>query len=340
MSSDYVLVFDVGGTQLRCGLYDPAQDRLVRWTHVQTPSFLVHPDKSQRELCDDLYCAMKSVAAELDLREHSVVSVGFAGPVDLYGNVLQAPTIWGTSVQPEPLLRELSRIWPAAQIVVANDVTAAGYGFLRRPHEDFCVVTVSSGIGHKIFIDGRPVVGPRGYGGEIGHVRIDFSDDAPVCDCGGRGHLGAFASGRATAYQAARLIAADPEGFSKSRLCHELGGDVRNLDNERVAAAFHEGDPWTEHLVRRMATPLGRALAGIHLTVGVERFVLMGGFASALGSHYLDLIADAARAADWQAKDCWRRMLELGSSGAEPGLLGAGRMAARHGTSRPHPENP
>jgi glucokinase len=283
---------------------------------------------------------MKRVAADLDPREHSVVSVGFAGPLDSRGNVLQAPTIWGTGAQPEPLSRELRRMWPAARIVVANDVSAAGYGFLRSPDEDFCVITVSSGIGHKIFIDGRPVVGPGGYGGEIGHVRIDFSDDAPVCDCGGRGHLSAFASGRATAYQATRLKDADPELFSKSSLCHDLGGDVRKLDNARVAEAFHEGDPWTEQLVRRMATPLGRALAGIHLTVGVERFVLMGGFASALGDPYLDFIADAARISDWQRKDCWRRMLELGSSGAEPGLLGAGRMAMGRAASWSHPERP
>src|SRR5690606_12761535 len=292
---------------LRCGLYDPSRDALVKSTHMPTPSFLVHPGKSQRELREDLYCAMRRVGTEVVPGEPSVISVAFAGPLESYGNVLQAPTISVRGAQPEPLLQELSSIWPAARIVIANDVSAAGYGFIRSPEEDFCVITVSSGIGHKVFINGRPVVGPRGYGGEIGHIQIDFSADAPLCDCGGRGHLSAFASGRATAYQAARLNAADPELFSQSSLWHDFGGDLENIDNAKIAAAFREGDAWSEQLVRRMATPLGRVLAGIHLTVGVERFVLMGGFATALGSHYLDFIADSARSSDWQDKDSWRR---------------------------------
>ena len=86
---------------------------------------------------------------------------------------------------PVPLHGELRELWPEASIVLMNDVTAAGYRYLRDPDENLCVITVSSGIGHKVFIDGKPALGPSGRGGEIGHWRMDDSPGSPRCECGG-----------------------------------------------------------------------------------------------------------------------------------------------------------
>jgi C7-cyclitol 7-kinase len=219
---------------------------------------------------------------------------------------------------------------PDARLLILNDVTAAGFRYLSHPDESLCVVTVSSGIGHKVFAQGRPVVGPGGRGGEIGHLQIDCSLDAPVCDCGHRGHLGALASGRASRYQMLRLAHEDPGSFSESLLAARYGSDPAAIQNEHVVAAFHQRDAWTERLIGRMAEPLGFALAAIHLTVGVERFVLIGGFALALGPPYRSFVAAAAARYGWDLGLDWNCAVELGQPDDSAGLIGATRFADLH----------
>src|ERR1700750_2414313 len=95
------------------------------------------------------------------------VGVAFPGPVGADGRVLAAPTIWGDrGCAPFAVGAALAPHWAGAPVHVLNDVSAAGYRHLRAPDEDFCIVTVSSGIGNKVFIRGRPVTGAAGRGGE------------------------------------------------------------------------------------------------------------------------------------------------------------------------------
>jgi glucokinase len=215
---------------------------------------------------------------------------------------------------------------------VLNDVTAAGYRYLRAPGEDLVVVTVSSGIGHKVFVGGRPAVGPGGRGGEIGHLRLSDAPDAPLCECGGRGHLGALGSGRAAPWQIRRLAGEDPAGFRASALCAPSAGDPARVDNPMLIAAFRAGDGWAGRVVDRMARPLGCALAGIHQAVGSERFVLVGGFALALGPAYAARVAHHAAGACWSLGMDWERGVELGEPDDDAGLIGGGRFAARFDT--------
>jgi C7-cyclitol 7-kinase len=179
-----------------------------------------------------------------------------------------------------------------------------------------------------VFTDGKPVVGPHGRGGEIGHFRIDSSPDAPLCDCGERGHLGALASGRASRYQVVRLAREEPREFERSLLAGPTGCNPELVENEALVAAYHSGDPWTAKVVQRMAEPLGTAMAAIHLTVGVERFVLIGGFALALGARYREQTALAAARSCWDLGLDWDRAVELGEPDDDAGLLGAGHYAA------------
>jgi glucokinase len=186
---------------------------------------------------------------------------------------------------------------------ILNDVTAAGYRYLRSSDEDFCIVTVSSGIGNKVFAGGRPLVGPSGRGGELGHLRVDDSANAPVCECGGRGHLGAIASGRAAL------------AYARAHVAKALtAGDL--------AAAFRRDEAWAVDVVRRCASPLGWALAAIHLGAGIERFVLFGGFALALGARYRDLVSAAAHQRCWNGQGNFT--IELGYDDDWSGLIGAG----------------
>jgi glucokinase len=116
-----------------------------------------------------------------------------------------------------------------------------------------------------------PWSGSGGRGGEIGHLRVDFSADAPICDCGAPGHLAAVASARGVLARARRQALRDP-GLSAVARCwpSASAADPQALDTRALVAAYHAGDDWTLALIRDAARPLGQALAGLHLGVGVR----------------------------------------------------------------------
>ncbi len=323
-----ILVFDIGGTNLRAATYCAATHTLRDTVRAPMDNHWTMPWAPCEVIQKHLFEQMAAMSQEL-LGPHApeVVAVAFPGPIDPSGRALAAPTVWGDRC-PEPVAMDaaLAGLWPTAQVTVVNDVTAAGYRYLTRPDDDLCIVTVSSGIGNKLFLQGRPVLGPSGWGGEIGHVQVDFADDAPRCDCGGWGHLGAVASGRGSGFQASRLAALAPDAFAGSQLGRMAEGRLENVDNTAIVQAFHQGDDWTVRLVRRMARPLGQVLATIHLALGIERFVIVGGFALALGPAYRTLLAEAAASCCWGQSGCWDEMIELGQADDDAGLLGAGRM--------------
>jgi predicted NBD/HSP70 family sugar kinase len=218
-----------------------------------------------------------------------------------------------------------------------NDLTAAGHRYVDVGLRDFCILTVGSGIGHKVFLAGRPQVGEGGRGGEIGHLRVDFRPDALACDCGGRGHVGALASARGTIRMARAAAERDPMGFSQSslsRLAHRDDAGAFNPTGEEIAFAFSASDAWASNVVRTAASYLGIALAAIHLDVGIERFVVIGGFALALGERYRQILVEAASAASWDVGQEWNRMIELGLPDDDHGMIGAGIVASDQGATR------
>jgi 3-dehydroquinate synthetase/predicted NBD/HSP70 family sugar kinase len=321
------LVFDVGGTNLRAALYHPVSNSLSQIMSRPTPNHWTMPGATASEISKRLLEEMRALSMNvLEGRQPSTVSVAFAGPTDPQGMVLAAPTVWGASKQPIDLIPELTTFWPSARIALLNDISAAGYRYLRDECEDFCIVTVSSGIGNKVFVKGRPLTGPAGRGGEIGHVQVDFSPDAPVCDCGRQGHLGAISSGRGTLALARQLAELGTEGFANSLLGARFRANLNALTNADIVDAFRSGDLWTTELIRKVARPLGQMLAAVHLSMGVERFVIIGGFALALGDQYrLELVRSAADCG-WLMGQDWNSMIELGQPEDTSGLLGAGRF--------------
>jgi C7-cyclitol 7-kinase len=327
--AEWVLVFDIGGTSLRAARFHRATGKLTDLQNRATPSHWTMPHATARDIQARLLDEMQKLSRCIFGDESPpVLSVAFPGPIDSRGQALSAPTVWGDrETAPFPVRKELQRLWPQSRVIVMNDVTAAGYRYLQNGAGDFCIVTVSSGIGLKMFVNGRPLLGAGGRGGEIGHVRVDFSDSAPRCDCGQLGHLGAVASGRG-ALEAARQRAGDPGGgFSGSALGRSVSGDLNHLDNPAIVAAFLDGDPWTSRLIADVAAPLGRMLAALHSAAGIERFVIIGGFALALGEKYRAELVRAAESACWNLGQDWNAMIRLGEPDDLAGLIGAGRCA-------------
>lgn len=326
------LAVDLGGTFLRCGV--ATDSRAVEHVRrIRIPSFLdgVRPGAIWESIVSDI---AKYADTAQSLGPNDPIAFAFPGPV-VGGRILAAPTVVGADENIPDIAAELERR-TGRPVHLLNDVSAAAWHLSRRlSDERFMVLTVSSGIGCKIFDRRHPagVIDEVMHAGEIGHCMVDDAPDAPVCDCGARGHLGAIASGRGVERLARRSAMEDPRRFKASRCVVVSGATAETLDNERhLVPAIRDGDEWAVEVLRRATQPLASTLASIAYGIGLSRIAVIGGFALAIGPTYEKLLARYLtnhHAAGVPFLDAARNFVKLADVGADACLLGAVAYAER-----------
>lgn len=320
MTRTPALVLDVGGTTLRSALFDPARVGLRDARREPSHNHLdgATPEQAQARAVAQLLQLLQTRVAEQAARGQPVQAVGlaFAGPVDAAGRVLAAPTLWGAGGAPLALGEQLSQAL-GLPVRVLNDVSAAVWRYARPDSEPFCLVTVSSGVGNKVYWGGQILQHRLGDGGEIGHLQVDPSPDALRCDCGGRGHLGALASGRG----ALALAQRGP------------GGARAFPDAPALVRAAQAGSPAALAALQPGWDAMAQVLATLHAGIGVRRFLFMGGFAQALGPLYLQGLGDALRrrALFGVPPQDLPGLLSLAEPDDDHGLIGMGQYLCREG---------
>jgi glucokinase len=327
------MVFDIGGTNLRGARYSPVTDSVESPIFVPTPNRIRYPELTAGQLYEKLLDAIVVVGNKLGEEDHfSAISIAFPGPVDCNGHLLAAPGIWGMNPDgPIDMIDDLKQFWPNLKIFLCNDLTAAGFRYVETGGESFCLVTVSTGIGSKIFIQGQPQLGPSGIGGEIGHAKVLSTSKAPICDCGVRGHLQAVSSGRGVLALLQQQAHKTPDKF-KASILGKTGIDPDMVTNRSIAEAFKSGDGFTVKIVLQSLSPLANILVNLYLALGLERFIIIGGFALALGEPYRLALAKQATALCWDRQSDWNNMLQFGYADDLSGLVGAGRLARSKGS--------
>ena len=327
MTTGKILVFDIGGTSTRAALYSAGTDAIEHLTIRPTPSEWNSPQLSKAGIYQELLVLIRTMGLEVVQAEAiRGVSIAFPGPIDPQGRILAAPGILGESSRMLDLASDLKKVWPDLPIYLSNDMTAAGYRYLHSATDSFCLVTVSTGVGSKIFIDGIPQLGSSGAGGEIGHLKVLFDEDAPLCGCGKRGHLQAISSGHGTLEFVRNAANENPDLFKQSFLA-QLAEGPDAISNQMVAKAYRAQDPFVTSNVHQCSRSLGATLATLHQALGLERFVIIGGFALALGCDYLNNLARQAEDCCWSAASPWDKMLVFGYEDDFSGLIGAGKLA-------------
>lgn len=277
------VVFDLGGTHLRCAV-DCGQSELQLVERSKTLFWSAALDEMRSYVM-----RARSACGEI----HNVV-VAFPGPIGAGNTPLCAPTVEGYGVEP----LDFALVAGTARLHVLNDVSAAAWYLGDRIGLDrFLVITVASGIGTKLYDRSRrhAVVDDEPFAGELGHLTVDVSSDAPQCDCGFRGHLGAVASGRGIERFARTCAESQPAAFAAS-LVSRRGRDPQAITNELdLVPAVLAGDPWALSIVTTATAPLAAVLATAVQACGLQRIVVIGGFACALGTTYARLLDEAVR---------------------------------------------
>jgi glucokinase len=306
---------DVGGTKVAAGVVDD-QGNIIAKLKRSTPA--ASPEQTARVISE----------AVIELRDrHQVgaVGVGAAGYIDeTRSTVLFAPNLaW----RDEPIKKEVEdRV--GLPVVVENDANATAWAETifgaARGQQHVVLVTVGTGIGGGIVINGQLYRGRWGVGGEPGHYRV--VPGGRLCGCGNRGCWEQYASGSALVAEA-REFAARAAGGAV-RLLQLGGGTPGGITGPAVTQAAREGDPAALRCFEIIGSWLGQGLADLAAILDPGCFVIGGGVSEAG-----ELLLSPARAA-FDAGLTGRTYrptaeVRLAQLGPDAGLVGAADLARR-----------
>lgn len=270
-----VIGVDVGGTKVAAGLIDEAGQVLSR-TRRDTPDRTTTPDAVEDIIVD----AVEELLRDAADRGASVlgVGVGAAGFVSAdLATVVFAPHL---SWRDEPLRDHLTARL-GIPVVVDNDANAAAWAEHRfgaaQGEQRLLMVTLGTGIGGALLLDGRVERGRYGLAGEFGHMQV--VPDGLLCECGNRGCWEQYASGKAMQRVARELLVADsPYAAGLVPFCD---GDPARVEGRHVTEAARAGDQAAQDLVRDIARWLGTGLANLAAALDPGTIVVGGGVSEA-----------------------------------------------------------
>jgi glucokinase len=307
---------DVGGTKIAAGVVD-TEGAIVARAIRDTPAQSV----------DDTADAICAAAAELTAAYPvEAIGIGAAGYVSSdRSTVLFAPNLaW----RDEPLGRRVSDKL-GLPVFVENDANAAAWGefvFGAAKHVEHMVcVTIGTGIGGGIVIDGQLLRGQHGVAAEIGHMRV--VPGGHRCGCGARGCWEQYASGTALVREGRAL--ADSGALAAAQMLNVCGiTDPAQLTGPMITAAASSGDQCATELLEDLGGWLGEGLASIVTLFDPSEIVLGGGVSAAKDL----LLAPAQRAFDRHLPARANRphpTFGIAELGNDAGIIGAADLA-RH----------
>jgi glucokinase len=269
------LGIDIGGTKVAGGVVAP-DGTVVATARRATPG-------SSVQETEDAIAAVVEVLARGQDGPLVGVGVGAAGWFDRTGDtVLFSPHLaWRHSALRKELTARLQRpMW------VGNDADAAAWAEYRygsaRGADLALMITLGTGIGGGIVMDGRLHRGSHGVAGEWGHMRV--VPDGRLCACGNRGCWEQYASGTALGQTAREVARSSPA--AAALLLERVDGDPDRLTGEHVANAAAEGDPLAMELLAEVGSWLGQGIADLSAVLDPE-VVVIGGGVSVLGEMLL-----------------------------------------------------
>jgi glucokinase len=314
---------DIGGTKVIGGLVDPAGHILAQ-RRAESPS-----RKGTADEVEDTIVGVVSELLALAPAGSTVtgLGIGAAGFVDAQrAAVLFAPHLaW----RGEPL-RDAIAARVALPVVVENDANAAAWAEWRFGagvgEDNLVAVTLGTGIGGGILVDGQLRRGKWGMAGEFGHMRV--MPDGIRCPCGNRGCWEQYASGNALVREARELAASGSPLVAD--LLERVGGDPHDITGPDVTAAARDGDHTARELLADVGTWLGIGIANLAAALDPGIFVIGGGVSEAG-----DLLLEPARRAfAGQLVGRGHRPLArivAARLGARAGLVGAADLARHPG---------
>lgn len=272
----YFIAVDLGGTKLLTALVD-SKFRILHSLKIK-----VELAEGQKNFIRAMIKNIHDVLGEADIPASKVAAIGIGCPgiIDFKkGVVVSSPNI--PFLKKFPLAKILKNHFKVP-VVLENDVNVGLYGEQQfgsaKGYDDVIGMFLGTGIGGALILNGKPYRGASGGAGEIGHIPVDAM--GPLCGCGARGCLEAFAGRLAIASEAAVLALRQ----NAPKLFDLAESEVGKIKSGVLAKAAKSGDRAIVELFERKAKILGSAMAGLVNVLNPQLFVLGGGLIEAAGN--------------------------------------------------------
>ena len=311
--SKYAFGVDIGGTTVKIGLFDKEGSLLDKW---EIPTVR---DNNGEAILPDVAKSILEKMAEKAIAESDVAGIGVGAPgaVDNDG-VLVGGAVnlgWGVFSIPEAM-----NAYIKVPVKAANDANVAAFGEMWQGGGKGCknlvAVTLGTGVGGGIIVDGNIVTGAVGAGGEIGHIHIEDAE-TEECGCKNKGCLEQYASATGIVRLAKRRLAEDDTPS-------QLRG--AELSAKAVFDAVKAKDEVATEIATRFGEYLGKGLAAVAGVVNPEVFVIGGGVSKA-GEILLTFIEPAFQT--YAFRMCRDAKFALAKLGNDAGIYGAAGLILR-----------
>lgn len=301
---------DIGGTTVKLGLFQTDGTLLDKWeipTRKEDNGSNILPDVAAS-------IAAKLEEKEIDASDVQGVGVGVPGPVTPEGVVRKCVNLGWDVFNVEHTLSELTGF----TVKAGNDANVAALGEMwqgaGKGAKNVVMLTLGTGVGGGVIVDGKIVAGSTGAGGEIGHIPVNYEETA-TCGCGKRGCLEQYASATGIVTLTKRMLASS----DKSSSLREIP-EVTAKDTFDAAKA---GDELALAVIEQFGEILGKALAGIACIVNPEVFVIGGGVSKA-GTIITDAVEKYFTPNTFHA--CREAKFKLAELGNDAGIYGCVQM--------------
>lgn len=307
---EYCFGVDLGGTTVKIGLFKMNGNLVTSFeipTRKEDCGDYILPD-----IADALIKCLENNNIDKDLV--AGIGIGVPGPVLDDGTVNGCVNLgWGV----KNVVFELYKL-TGVKVAAGNDATVAALGETwqggGKGYESLVMFTLGTGVGGGIIINGKPINGSHGAGGEVGHIPV-VMDETEMCSCGKRGCLEQVASATGIVKEAKKILKASDKDSA-----------LRNIDNFSAKDVFDkakEGDELAMDAVEILGKYLGIAMAHVAGVVDPQAFVIGGGVSRA-GQILIDVVEKNYKQYAFHA--CRAAEIKLATLGNDAGMYGAARL--------------
>ncbi|MDD6795046.1 MAG: ROK family glucokinase [Clostridiaceae bacterium] len=306
----YSLGVDIGGTTVKLGLFRSEGELRESW-EIET-----RKDENGKHILDDIANSIDEVLKKRNISKDDVqgIGVGVPGPVNSNGMVFKCVNLGWDVFNVEMALERKTGL----KVKAANDANIAALGELwqggGKGYDNMVMVTLGTGVGGGVIIDGKVIAGVNGAGGEIGHIKVS-DEETETCGCGKKGCLEQFAS-------ATGIVRCAKKKLNETDAPSSLRG-IEELTCKDVFDKAKEGDELALGIVDSFGKTLGTVLSQIACVCDPEVFVIGGGVSKA-GEIIIDSIIKHYRENAFHA--CKNVKFELALLGNSAGIYGGARL--------------
>lgn len=307
--SQHCVGIDIGGTSVKIGIFETDGTLLHKW---EVPT---RREAGGQNILSDIAASIKEKVREYPELNLIGAGMGIPGPVQPNGHVDFCVNLGWKEIKPQEILSEMLDGLPVKS---GNDANVAALGEMwqggGKGYKNLVMVTLGTGVGGGVILDGKIWAGTMGVGGEIGHMHV-MENEKERCNCGGYGCLEQAASATGIVRLAGRALAADKRPSSLR--------SAAPLTAKAVLDEAKKGDAIALETVERACYYLGWALANVTMVVDPEAYLIGGGVSKA-GKFLTDKIQKYHD--DMSPMSTTKARVILATLGNDAGIYGAAKL--------------